>query len=358
MEILFLVLKLIGILLAVIVFLIVTVIVVPVHYRIGMRVQESVEGAAEFHWLCHLVNLQIQYEKDLTFQLRIFGIPIALGRQKKVKQEPQKAIEDPEILEVAQDQLQQSENREHSEKRGQAESFQERQEPSEGRGHFEGSKEQLECSKNEKTAKISLEQPEFPEDQVKRKVSQSAEDFGSSARRTAGREKQQTERKDNRNYKKQRKNRGFQNIPKKIHNFFSRVHQWVIEVKKKPALMKEKFQNIKTIVLEETNKCAFIVVIKEFKRLARHYSPRNVSGELLFSMGEPSQTGKILGVLSLFPFWTRYEVHLFPDFYAESFYVKGELQMKGYIRSWHILLSLFRLIKDKNIRTVIARFKA
>ena len=82
MEILFLILKIIGIILAFLLFLCITLILVPVRYRVNLNLQDAVEGKAVIHWLLHLVDVRIYYkENDISFKLRIFGIPLPLGKK-------------------------------------------------------------------------------------------------------------------------------------------------------------------------------------------------------------------------------------------------------------------------------------
>ena len=142
-----------------------------------------------------------------------------------------------------------------------------------------------------------------------------------------------------------------------IKNLISVIRQRLTELYHKQTTIKEQLYNIKNIISEETNKSALLHVLQEFKMIMGHFVPRKAYGELSFGMKDPARTGQILGILSMFPFWTRYRINLIPDFQSDLFYVKGELDIKGHIRCWHFLLSLFRLIKDKNIRTFITQIR-
>ena len=111
------------------------------------------------------------------------------------------------------------------------------------------------------------------------------------------------------------------------------------------------------MIFEETSKHAFLHIFKEFKCILRHFFPRKVSGTLAFGLKDPALTGQILGAFCLIPFWANYHIDLKPDFQTEHPYVKGELSMKGHIRCCHTLLIAVRLIKDKNIKTWIKKFR-
>ena len=51
------------------------------------------------------------------------------------------------------------------------------------------------------------------------------------------------------------------------------------------------------------------------------------------------------------------KISVIPDFTAEGFYARGELFLKGHIRSAHLLASGMRLIKNKDIRKLINQIR-
>ena len=77
MEILFLILKIIGVLLAVCVLLLVAAVAVPVRYRVRAEFYKEASGFAVFSWLLHIIDFRVRYEeRGVIIRLRIFGIPI------------------------------------------------------------------------------------------------------------------------------------------------------------------------------------------------------------------------------------------------------------------------------------------
>ena len=85
MGILLLILKIIGVLLALILLLVFAVMVVPIRYRAHLEMQEEIAGMAVFHWCWHFIDLRIQYGKQTAFRVHILGIPVQLGGEKKPK---------------------------------------------------------------------------------------------------------------------------------------------------------------------------------------------------------------------------------------------------------------------------------
>lgn len=310
MEVLFLILKVIGILLLVLLgiflFLILSVLFIPVRYRIRAKgaYPGRIEQDAVFSWFFHLIHCRIRYgDNGVQFKLRIFGIPIRFGKEKKksykdayVKEE---SPEEPNIL-----------------------------------------KEQSSSEKID----VSKEQNILVETDVSR---------GQSIFEKADvSEKQPASDAHSRTVKQGRK--GKITLKQKIQNW---KQKWR-SIKEKADNIKEQFRNIKNILFEETNKNAVSVLFREFRYLMKHYTPRKASGELQFGMEDPANTGQVLGIISLFPFWYRYKISVVPDFMAESLYIRGEIFIKGHMRSLRLFLSGIRLIKDKNIRKLINQITA
>ncbi len=293
MEVLLLILKIIGILLLAIagisLFLILSVIFIPVRYRVRGKgaYPGTIEGDAVFSWFLHLVYCRIQYgEKKAGFKLRIFGIPVSLGKEKRAKK--RKRGKD-----VSKEQTVSKE---------------------------QNISEEISSSEETKEVKEEVEVLEQQEDSKKTSVPK-------KKKRKSG-----TKRK-------------------------GRLKRKIQDVKQKIAALKEQISNIKNILSEETNRNAIAVLFREFKYLLKHYTPRCASGEIGFGMDDPANTGQILGIVSLFPFWYRYRISVIPDFTAESLYVRGNFSIKGHMRSVHLLVTGIRLIKNKEIRKLINQIR-
>ena len=166
--------------------------------------------------------------------------------------------------------------------------------------------------------------------------------------------------------KKHRKKPGlFHKIKSSFHNFGKRVRKTPGRKGQRhsgagtgAAAAKEQIGNIKNMILEETNQNAFLCMMQEVRYLLRHYLPGKVTGTLRFSMGSPDQTGKALGTISLLPFWARSKLVVMPDFVSEAFYMKGILYITGRVRFLHALISGIRMIRDRNVRKLIANIRS
>lgn len=357
MEIIFVILKIIGILLAILLLLCITLFVVPVRYRVNITVQEGAEGKAAIHWLLHLVDVRIYYkEKKVSYKLRIFGIPVPLGKEKNGGQ---KGIKKGKKEKTS------------SGKQGDAEGVVSEEVPSEPGGSPE--KEDALGEANSPEHRVSLEKKDTTD--TSQGQSSSQNDTSEKGRAPARNGYLSKEGESNgtgtpnsskkfRKKKKKRKKKGntgffdkikskFKNIKNKSRAMSQNLQQREEGIKGGASSLKGQLRRIRDMVSEETNQAAFLHVLQEIRYLLRHYIPGTVSGNLTFSMGNPELTGKALGSLSLLPFWARSRMVVMPDFLSETFYAKGILYVAGHIRFLHLPLLGIRLLADKNIRKLI-----
>ncbi|SFR91125.1 DUF2953 domain-containing protein [Anaeromicropila populeti] len=90
MPIVFLILKIVGIVIGCIsglaVMLILLILLVPVRYRIKIKKIEHVESYFTVYWLFHIVSMRGELEKNTwNYCLRIFGIPLKHNKDSKIR---------------------------------------------------------------------------------------------------------------------------------------------------------------------------------------------------------------------------------------------------------------------------------
>lgn len=323
MEMLLLILKIIGSVLLVLLLLflamILSVVFIPVRYRIkgSAASPDKIEANLVIGWMFHLLHGRIQISgKDIFYKIRILGIPIPLGTQKKPRMGRKRRKRHSASEDKMKDHLKNPEETKVTETK------------TNGLIEAEGLK------KEEKE----------PENEPK---SQSAEKNPSQAEIPASQK----------NTQKQRKKHSIRQIWETCNAWLMHLKQIAVGLKNKTITWKEAFFNIKNIISEETNKNAVIGLFREFRYLLKHFSPRKAAGTLQYGTQDPAITGQILGIISLFPFWYRYQISVQPDFTAEDFYARGSLTLNGRVRALHLLRTGIRLIKDKNIRRLINQFR-
>ena len=89
--------------------------------------------------------------------------------------------------------------------------------------------------------------------------------------------------------------------------------------------------------------------------ILKHIRPNRISGNILFGMDRPSDTGRILGgVCALYPLW-RDTLKITPDFERQIF--EGELRMKGTVRIYIFVYWALRGLLNKDLRKLIKYMK-
>lgn len=114
--------------------------------------------------------------------------------------------------------------------------------------------------------------------------------------------------------------------------------------------VKNKFAKFRTEFTDETNRSSVAHLWKEVCFLLRSYKPKKLKADITFSLADPAVTGGVLGMISLLPLIYRYPCKIMPDFVSEKLYAEGELMAEGKVTVFLFLVSLLRLIRDKNIR--------
>lgn len=125
----------------------------------------------------------------------------------------------------------------------------------------------------------------------------------------------------------------------------------------KTAKLREKARNLHAQVTDEGNRRAGLHAWTELCYLLGHYKPNRLKADIVFSLGDPALTGEALGALSLTPFVYRYPCHITPDFSAESFYIRGNVHMRGKVAVWRFVLSAWRLYRDKELRRLLRQLQ-
>lgn len=134
------------------------------------------------------------------------------------------------------------------------------------------------------------------------------------------------------------------------HKFLSGIRTKFTRLKKRFYTLKRKLADIKSMVTDENNKTAILGILAELKYLLCHFRFRRLETNLTFSLGDPALTGQVLGALCMLPFLYWYQVQIYPDFEAEKTYVKGTFEIRGRARGIHLLISVVRLLKEKEFR--------
>lgn len=122
--------------------------------------------------------------------------------------------------------------------------------------------------------------------------------------------------------------------------------------------LKEAFHKAKSIITDESNRLVVSSVWFELLYLLRHFRFRHIRVEVIFSLADPAATGQALGVLCMMPFLYGRDVNITPDFEVDRMYAEGEAEAAGRMRGVHFLVSLLRLLRRREVRSLIRRLRS
>ena len=330
LQILFLIIKIIGILLAALLglafLLLLLVLFVPVRYRAyGIRSSRECRAEGRVSWLLRLLCIPFSFQEgELEIKVKILGFTVL---------DPLKGEEEA-FREPVQKKTEQS----------------------------AGKKEEFEASPHGKTEAAvwpasggAVERAAEPEETAERKEPAKPEGMGEAERfEECEREEPVDEASEGRFSRFLRELlrffraviRFFMKIPRKLKNLKCTFQRFCDKIKR----MVKRYREMKAFALDERTKAAVSLVWKQAGILLGQALPRKIRGELHFGTEDPALTGQILGAIGIFYPLFMDNVRIDPDF--EKPVLEGELSLKGRLRVVTVLRIAWRLYRDKNVRYV------
>ena len=317
LTILALILKIIGIVLlsvlGFILLLFVLVFLVPIRYRVSAQNDKedmtAVLAEGKITYLLHIISVYFKYTKETGsfYRVKLFGIGIMSSdkpknpkKKKRKNSDEEEYYEDPEGLSGLQD--------------------------------FSN-----EDNTNESDADTSSSNTDTSTDDKENVADSVEEPTGSETDKPGKKKKNKKEKKPKKPKKKRKKSDG--SSPSKVD------------------FVKDKIEELKKIINNPGNRKLFTKLKKNLFYLLKHYLPRKLTGNLSFGFDKPDMTGKILGVMSCFPFLYHNGFKVNPDFETDKLYFCGQLNAKGKIRLIHLLKVVMVLLLDKDFRRVVFKKK-
>ena len=300
LQIFFLILKIIGIILAAVlglaILLLLLVLFVPVRYRAyGVKKEGECRAEAKISWLLHLISVPVAFrEGELSAKIKILGITLMDLTDSGSFEEAEPVPEPAERTE--------------EQKTAQSETRQAQEHPVEKQAAPERTsqkKEELEEEEEEKNGIFSR--------------------FLQFLRTIW---------------------KFFTGIPRKLKNLKCTFRRFCGKIKR----MARKYRAAKEFALDERTKAAVRLVLEQAKIFARQALPRKICGEVRFGTSDPALTGQILGIAGIFYPLFMDNVKVDPDF--EQTILEGELFLKGRLRIVSAVRIAWRLFRDKNVRYV------
>ena len=298
MSILFLILKIIGILILIPIVLLLILLIFPICYQIeGDFDGKSPKAQIKVSWAVIFLRAKAFYEEELNFGIRIFGIPIYDSRKEHW-----------------------SVFGEHKEK--------------DKKKHKKKHKKRPDSKKKQNNKKNNKKRVE------KKKSTYPSEDVFD----LTWDEKSEDKISESKIEKTTDKEKEF--FGKRIVNFLKKCYNRCKNFITKISKITNKMEMIGDLFEDEN-------IIEAVKRIKRYgvngvklLLPQKLNAKITFGFEDPYYTGKVLGwTAALIPIYGDH-IDITPDF--EKRILKGELKIKGRIRRYKILYLLWKVYKDKD----------
>lgn len=329
LHILLLILKWIGIVLAVFLLLVLLLInlglFVPVRYRADASCQndiETLEAQFELSWMWKLFFLTACWKKGKADMKIRIGWKYLFSEEKEGKSE-----EKIEVPEEKEGNDLQKEKEEQKFLKEQKESLPpEKTNRSLPKNNVQEQAEKRECHQEKTESGIDKEEEE-------------KESFTADRRKAGGRKKKPL----------------WDRMKEKISEWIESYKSFWRKILAMGRNFRGKKEQIESFLTDASHRRAFCSLKREVRRFLGHVSPKDVKIVGKIGLEDPYMTGQALAVLGmLFPFLGENTV-IVPDF--ENKVLEGSVHIEGKIHNFRMLAILWRLIKDRDVRKIIIDIK-
>ena len=302
MSILFLILKIIGILILIPIVLLLILLIFPICYQIeGDFDGKSPKAQIKVSWAVIFLRAKAFYEEELNFGIRIFGIPIYDSRKEHWS-----------VFGEHKEKDKKKDKKKHKKK------HKKRPDSKKKQNNKKNNKKRVEKKKSTYPSEdvFDLTWDEKSEDKISE----------SKIEKTTDKEKEF--------------------FGKRIVNFLKKCYNRCKNFITKISKITNKMEMIGDLFEDED-------IIEAVKRIKRYgvngvklLLPQKLNAKITFGFEDPYYTGKVLGwTAALIPIYGDH-IDITPDF--EKRILKGELKIKGRIRRYKILYLLWKVYKDKD----------
>ena len=354
LHILFIILKILGILLLVILGLLflclLAVLFVPTRYR-GNGSYHSIKDFGvhlHIHWLLHAVSLRIAYENELRYAVKLFGFRI-FGSESEVKdtesgrvREGTQAADSDELEFVNAQEKTEDDDLDTGELILRAEAASEKTDAA--------------IEKAEETARLL-------EEAVKRRSAQrEAEMYQAVKNADAFPDVKEAEGETHRAKNELNSNPSQEKCESFLHRIiswfkqkWSALRQSLSKLLTRINNLEHKRQSVLAFIENEENQKSFRLIKRQLMRVLRHIFPRKLSGQVTFGVEDPYLMGQILSVAAfLYPVYGK-KIDLTPVMDANA--LDGELSFRGRVQIGVLALMALRIWMDKNVRTQVYKYR-
>lgn len=302
MSIIFLILKIAGIIILIPLVILVILLICPIAYRLEAEFDGKPHVKTRIRWAFPLIGMKASYEEELDVAVRILGIPVfrtdsgkwsLLGGDRKDSVVKEVRREDPP---------------------------QEREPVSDSRERFRREPQEEETERDEPVTDIF--DLAWDEDEPEQERAE---------KNTPGEQEE----------------KGRKKIGERFVDFFKKCYNKGKNILNKIKKLKAKGISVLELLEDEQLQAAFARIKGYFLRGAGYLIPQKIEGEILFGMEDPAQTGKILGRIAMaMPLYGN-RLDVTPDFTRQV--LEGRILIAGRIRRYKILKLAWDIYRDKDL---------
>lgn len=350
------ILKIIGIvllcLLGLLLLIILAVLLVPIRYQAaGSAAEKEIHARADISWLLHLIQVKLELvNRKAGITVKLFGIPI---RRMGTLFESAENEENPDSGNSSR--KTDSEETGKNAERQRTDSNSETRIPKISDEVLESLPMEKNVLSEERKAdrtqpavrtvnrqKESTSKSEEEQKPQKEKNPESAAEAkkAEKAQRNTDRERQKAERtKQKEEHAKRKEAQKEQKIQQKE------------EKRRRREKQREKLEDFLDQIQNPENQRAFRLVRTQTGKLLLHILPTRLSIQARVGLSDPAATGMLIGAFyALYPI---YQDHIRVTGEFETEVLEGSFRLKGRIRIGSLLMIVFPVIRDKNVRRLI-----
>ncbi len=328
-QILFMILKVIGLILVSILGLLLIVLLlvlfVPFRYRIKAKKYKETDALMKVSWLFHAVCVKAFYDKEeFRYQVKLFGV-IILSTEKDNKRKKKK-----DLKKSSHEVMNQEETTNTI-----------KEEPI--------NTIKVEAKTTESVeVKIEKQITEHGEVRIKKETTENVE---------VKIEKEINTKEDTGKFFHKIGSilRKILHLPSKIKGFFASMKDKIHHIKPIIKSWKNRVGKVKAFIFAEEHRPGYGVIYSIILKLLKHIKPKKLLLVLHIGTGDPSSTGQLLGLVSIIYPMMANNVTVIP--YWEETKLEGDLYAKGRIRIFALVRIIIKLLRDKEFKRLIKDFK-
>ena len=333
LQILFMILKILGILLLVILGIILAVLLlvlfVPIRYRADASFDGKPAGGVAVSWLLHLITVRVNYDGSVKALVKVLWFCLFDKTVWPAEESP--LLEETEVTE-----------------------------PTE----MIDPVEQITVVKVAEPVE-SAESP-MPDKPAEPKSAEAAPARTESAESASAKPKaaettaEETKRAESMSVMSTEPEKKTESLIEKLaallQNMTTKISCTYQQICGKVDAGQKKLESVRTFLADHENQMTLRLLWKQLKKLLRHILPRKLSGRVRFGFDDPATTGQILTYVS--PFYGLYAKTLKLEPVFDEKVTEGELHVKGHIRVATLLWIVIRVFLNKNFRLLLKKVMA